>query len=290
MSRFYALALALLLPTSLVACGDEAIDDGSEDDPLGEQLGGKFDSLKNPTRHGRLFLGAEVRKRLASGERYHEWLFDLDEAASVTIDLGKAGSRAVDTVLYLYKDEGDGSWSLVRKSDDDMGDIMAGMWIDLEPGQYHMVVKGKKKTTRGEFEVELTCFGEGCPTRQCIFGSEYHTLVGFEDAQVRTDWQKVIDADSTIDIPIVIQQIVAAVNASSYEVDTLEEALAAVDEGEINHTQIYDGLHGKTYYAFEYGAGDNSYGAIFESGKSTPAAKIGDGEIGDCKVWYAVPR
>ena len=87
------------------------------------------------------------------------------------------------------------------------------------------------------------------------------------------------------------QRLMVAVQQSSHtDVTTPLEAIGRVDQGEVNVTWFYEPAARRDFISFEYGAGDNSYGAIFESGKSTPAAVINDGDIIDCKAFHTVPR
>ncbi|MEZ4268542.1 MAG: proprotein convertase P-domain-containing protein [Myxococcota bacterium] len=80
-------------------------------------------------------------------------------------------------------------------------------------------------------------------------------------------------------------QLVLAVQASSHtDVTTAAEALARVDGQEINVVGLFDGTHGRAYVGYEYGAGDNSYGRIFEFGTTVDVARIQDGDLVGCSV------
>ena len=89
---------------------------------------------------------------------------------------------------------------------------------------------------------------------------------------------KVTDAgqvDATLE-----RQIIEACHQSSYtDVRTLADAFAAVDQGEFVITQAKDKKTGALYTAIDYGAGDNTYGAIFARGATTPLASIHDGDL-----------
>ena len=78
-------------------------------------------------------------------------------------------------------------------------------------------------------------------------------------------------------------QIVAAVQESAHtDVTTVEEAFDRVDGHEINRIVLRDeGTH-QFYLEVEYGAGDNSYGAIFYWGTAHKAAAIHDGYQEEC--------
>ena len=86
------------------------------------------------------------------------------------------------------------------------------------------------------------------------------------------------------------EQIIEAVRQSSHEPTTVEEAFAAVDQNEINLTELWDASARRAFTAYEYGAGDNSYGAIFAQGTTTIAARIGDGDLYDCQSFWGPER
>jgi hypothetical protein len=78
---------------------------------------------------------------------------------------------------------------------------------------------------------------------------------------------------------------VRAMQASSHtDVTTAEEAFARADGGVINRLEMRDWLAVRRYFSYEYGAGDNSYGAIFDERDVEPAAEIHDGDIAECRV------
>ena len=84
-----------------------------------------------------------------------------------------------------------------------------------------------------------------------------------------------------LDALLLGEQIVAAVHQSTYtHVTTAAEALAAVDEGGFQVTHFNDVQTGKQYIGIDYGAGDNTYGAIFEADSGRPTYAIRDGELG----------
>lgn len=76
------------------------------------------------------------------------------------------------------------------------------------------------------------------------------------------------------------QQIIAATHQSTYtHVKTLADAFEAVDMGEFAITEFTDPASGKAYVGIDYGAGDSTYGAIFEAGSDTVAFAIQDGGV-----------
>lgn len=57
-----------------------------------------------------------------------------------------------------------------------------------------------------------------------------------------------------------------------------------VDQGEVNVTWMSEPAGRRGFTAFEYGAGDNSYGAIFESISGEMVTNIHDGDLENCTV------
>ncbi len=78
-------------------------------------------------------------------------------------------------------------------------------------------------------------------------------------------------------------QIVLAVQESAHtDVTTVEEAFDRVDPEEINQIVLHDHASNQYYVEIEYGAGENSYGAIFYWGTAHKAAAIHDGFQEEC--------
>ena len=57
-----------------------------------------------------------------------------------------------------------------------------------------------------------------------------------------------------------------------------------VDQGEVNVTWFVETDSQRSFIAFEYGAGDNSYGAVYLRTDGSRAASIHDGDLYDCVV------
>jgi hypothetical protein len=72
--------------------------------------------------------------------------------------------------------------------------------------------------------------------------------------------------------------------SSHTDVTTAAEALARVDQDEMNVTYYVEPKGQRTFIAFEYGAGDNSYGAVFEKQTGARATSIHDGDLYNCEV------
>lgn len=97
--------------------------------------------------------------------------------------------------------------------------------------------------------------------------------------QVTTTSRADITSASTVDA-LLTKQLIAACHQSSYtDVKTLADAFEAVDQGEFVVRQVKDKKTGETYTAVDYGAGDNTYGAIFKAGSSKPIVGIHDGDL-----------
>ena len=76
------------------------------------------------------------------------------------------------------------------------------------------------------------------------------------------------------------KQLISACHQSSHtDVTTLAQAFGAVDQGEFVVSQVKDKKTGELYTAIDYGAGDNTYGAIFKKGSATPIVSIRDGDL-----------
>ncbi len=118
--------------------------------------------------------------------------------------------------------------------------------------------------------------------RECVFGGSWHDLkqgpvgVYITHARVVTSVAGLSATEQA--------QLVAAVNVSAAEVTTPTEALDAVDESAVNIVDLWDATHHRAFTGYEYGAGDNSYGAIFEHGTTTIAARIQDSDFYACAV------
>ena len=273
--------LALALP--LAACA--ALDDGKgpEDDvPVAD---GKDDSLRKPTEHGALAFGAPVVETLSRDEGHHAWTFTLTGAAEVDLFTGPpaASSPEVDTVLYLYRQRDNGSWGSYIARNDDAGDTL---WSSLDrslgAGTYRVTVKGYQRSVRGDFALTVACDGAGCGVddRTCVLGDTYREietqpglqLINRNKVTVETEWLDDVWA----------QRIVLAVQQSSHtDVTTMAEAFARVDQNEMNISWYADTAARRRFIAVEYGAGDNSYGAVFDEGTAI-VASIHDGDLLNC--------
>lgn len=294
------LCLAALL-TATTACGADAPEgkgDPSPEPERYEESVGKADSFFNPTEHGLTGFSSAVPGEFKGSANFHAYDFTLRGEASVSIEtfMGVGGDPALDTVLYLYRQQADGRWGrYVAKNDDFSG---AHRWsriadLKLTAGSYRAIVKTYRYGAEGPFNLIVDCAGDGCGPRpvgdtdECLFGITYADLA--HNPNVSPISQHTLRKDVALS-PRLEAQIVAAVASNYDEVRQLDDAYAAVDQGEIFYTLLQDKTHGGTYTAVEYGAGDNSYGAILFGGTTEIAAGIGDGDLYSCKVHEASDR
>lgn len=266
-----------------VGCADPIDTKGAEDDANLAQ-DGKLDSQRKPTDHGAINSGNTVQDALVSGARYHAWEFDLTGPADISLDTSKApNGPEVDTVMYLYKQQANGNWgSYVARNDDAGSSVFSSLDRNAGAGHYRVLVKGYKTTTYGAFQLTYSCSGAGC-VAVCALGDSFYGLRN--DPRFTVSPAKVLTAASTLSA-LQKAQVIRAMHASTHtDVTTAAEAFAAADQGEINEYPIKNVATGAQYTAMEYGAGDNSYGAIFVAGTSTVATEIHDGDFYECTVF-----
>lgn len=164
---------SFLLAVSACADPGQAASDEGEEDPLGA-LDDKTDSLKVPTDMGEIGPDAPVAATLGDDARVHMWTFDTDgEDVCLTAHtwLTDADDAAeLDTVLYLFRQRADGTWGRALERNDDGWLDVGGVggdavwesiapWSAIErvvtPGRYALVVKGKRRTTFGDYTLAL---------------------------------------------------------------------------------------------------------------------------------------
>ncbi|MBC7172301.1 MAG: hypothetical protein H5U40_07750 [Polyangiaceae bacterium] len=85
------------------------------------------------------------------------------------------------------------------------------------------------------------------------------------------------------------EQLLAAVRVAYAEASDLDSALDSVDQSEVNQLVLRELDSGRDFVAYEYGAGDNSYGAVFAGDAPAIVAEIHDGDLYECTV-YGTPR
>lgn len=118
---------------------------------------------------------------------------------------------------------------------------------------------------------------------ECVFGQVYRDL--FAGGAIVVVAERQLDPSSSTNA-IQRDQIVIAVQAAYEDVTTVSEAFAAVDQSVIHHVELWDASNRLAYTAYEFGAGDNSYGRIFAFGSTTIAATIHDGDLDGCTATH----
>jgi len=281
-STFATLAFACLL---LPAC---AVDKGDEED-VPTDGDGKEDSHRRPTDHGELPFATPAIEMITDDARFHAWQFELsgDAAIDAFTTYGVRGQRKVDTVLYLYKEGANGWGPYIARNDDDGNRVYSRIERALGAGRYRVLVKGFAATTRGRFAVQVNCEGAGCAPVDdggCLFGATYRDA--FTAAALAAGETRVLSLAQPQQIsPFDHDRILRAVQQSAHsDVTTWQEAIGRVDGGEINRTFFFETAGRRTFVAYEYGAGDNSYGALFDHHSGALVASIIDGDLASCTV------
>jgi hypothetical protein len=99
-------------------------------------------------------------------------------------------------------------------------------------------------------------------------------------SRILSEARTLTSADASSISPELTKQIIAACHQSSYtDVKTLADAFEAVDQGEFVIREGTDKKTGAKYLSVDYGAGDNTYGAIFKTGSAKPVIGIHDGDF-----------
>jgi hypothetical protein len=289
------LPLLFLSAACASACADatsDSADDKGPESALVEELAAPRDSQQKPTDHGDLAFDTPVTDTLTAAHGYHAWELTVYGAATLTVTTSAAPPHGaeIDTVVYLYREGATGWGRYVGRNDDAPGTRWSRLSKPVSEGRYRVLVKGYSGAERGAFALTVGCTGEGCQpaeppidTSSCLFGTTYHEL-----NLPRTDLQIVGREKLYASTPLTAlgaAQVVLAVQQSSHDdVTTVAEAFAAVDEGEINRVYVWDASARRSFVAYEYGAGDNSYGGIFHRESTELAASIHDGDLYDCTV------
>jgi len=105
-----------------------------------------------------------------------------------------------------------------------------------------------------------------------------------ENPRVAIESHVVLHAGDAIDA-LREAQIVDAVHESAHDdVTTAAEAFDRVDGGEINVYTLHDGVSGRRFTFIEFGAGDNSFGRVYDEGTTTVVVRDHDTDLLDCTV------
>ena len=150
-------AAATMLTFGCGSSGKAPEDNAPED--------GKLDSFFSPTLHGTIALGEGDEGRLSDEEQFHAWDFELSGSEDVTLYTGETASGDfVDTVLYLYRRDENGSFGSYLARNDDRDEMYYWSWLhlNLDAGSYRIVVKGHRDSEQGVFGLYSVCDGAGC--------------------------------------------------------------------------------------------------------------------------------
>jgi hypothetical protein len=71
------------------------------------------------------------------------------------------------------------------------------------------------------------------------------------------------------------------------ETNSLENAFDSTDDGEFWIRSVEDTAHQRSFTLFVYSSGDNIQGFFSSDSDDSVVAKVGDGEVYDCKVSYS---
>jgi hypothetical protein len=288
------LPILLLSAACASACAIDSVTDSDQgaESALVEDLVSAHDSQQKPTDHGDLAFDSPVADTLTAAHGYHAWELTVSGPATLTVATSAPtpDGAQVDTVVYLYREGASGWGRYIGRNDDAPGTLWSRLTKSLGEGHYRVLVKGYRADDLGPFALTVGCAGDGCQpteppidTSACLFGTTYNEL-----SQPRSDLQIVGREQLYASTPLTAlgaAQVVLAVQQSSHDdVTTPTEAFAAVDEGEINRVHVWDARARRSFVAYEYGAGDNSYGGIFHRESTELAASIHDGDLYDCHV------
>lgn len=284
--RSFVVPAVLVISAAAVGCLDEGKPDEEELDLLDDS---KADSQLKPTLHGEIAFATPAHSALTTDARFHAWTFALSGNAQVDLTTAYSvlGQRRTDTVLYLYRQKDDGSWGAYIARNDDYGTTTySQLKKSLGAGNYRVLVKGHLASTVGKFKVTVNCHGDGCAPPApagCIFGTTYGEI--FENnpnLQVINTNKIHPDTLATLNVDDQRRLMLAVQQSAHTDVMTPEEAILRVDQHEVNVTWLVEPAAKRSYIAFEYGAGDNSYGAVFDRYSAQMVTNIHDGDLEHC--------
>ena len=155
--------LVSILATALATLPSCAAEQKGEEDDL--PADGKLDSFQAPTDHGTLVFGVPSNAKFTAEEGFHSWTFKLSAPAQVNLETVLGGTN-LDTVMYLYaRTSSTAGWgAYIERNDDAHEDTSASqLELELDEGEYRVLVKAYKRTQRGSFALEGQCVGDGCP-------------------------------------------------------------------------------------------------------------------------------
>ncbi|MBX7080088.1 MAG: hypothetical protein K1X88_12910 [Nannocystaceae bacterium] len=272
--------------TLLFALACDSADGG---DAVSPALGsGKADAADHVTMHDALAFGADRDERFTEDLQFHGYPLAVREGAVVTLELTHAGSAAkLDATLFVYGPHTNAGWgtdAIAFDDDSGWGRLPRLRALELDDaGDYLVVVGTHDARGRGRFRMRAACeSGECAPPTGCVFGTMLVELL--ENPRVAIESHVVLHAGDAIDA-LREAQIVDAVHESAHDdVTTAAEAFDRVDGGEINVYTLHDGVSGRRFTFIEFGAGDNSFGRVYDEGTTTVVVRDHDTDLLDCTV------
>jgi hypothetical protein len=117
----------------------------------------------------------------------------------------------------------------------------------------------------------------------CLFGAQFSDIREHQALIIESEvWLRSVAA---LGGELAQTQLVVAVQQSSHtDVATAAEALARVDQREVRRIELRQTTGAGRFTVYEYGVGDNSYGAFFAAGTAELVASIHDGDLLNCRV------
>jgi hypothetical protein len=120
--------------------------------------------------------------------------------------------------------------------------------------------------------------------RRCLLGSTYNDLRSGGAATVVST--KVVKTAAALS-GVAADQALAAIRVAYADATSLADGFTKIDARTLNVTTFRLTEGGAVVDAYEYGAGDNSYGEVFKGGSLDVAAAINDGDLYGCAVLSA---
>jgi hypothetical protein len=217
------------------------------------------------------------------------WTFHLSGTANVALRTQAAESEGmVDTVLSLQRRTARGWSRPFARNDDAPHTHFSELVRVLDAGDYRLSVEGFARRVHGPFMLASRCEGGGCPPRaaQCLFGATFRELRDSALFEAPSHEVLRLEQASTLSQQEAAQ-LLTAVRVAYEDAADLSAAFDAVDQNEVHRYTLRERAGSRTFVVYEYGAGDNSYGAAFQLENTTPAVEIHDGDLYECKVFGA---
>lgn len=135
---------------------------GNTEKPLPEDglpVSGAADSWGlRVARHGALSFTEKDEAQLEPSAPAHAWTFELTRTTSVSVEtLSSHRGLDPDTVLYLYEVVGDERRLAAEPNDDGGEGYFSRVSVELDPGNYEVVVTGYDRSVIGRFAIALSC-------------------------------------------------------------------------------------------------------------------------------------